>query len=203
VTSRGWVLVARARHTGRSVVALILFGLAEALLGSASLQLLGPSITLSVPWAVLMPAASAAVIGVGTRSAAGELEATTARPLPALRGAHLAVLLVVGAAATAMGSAGLTGLVTGPAALRNFLGLTGLAVGAAAVLGSGVSWTAPLAMATASATVGAAAGVPRPWAWPIHDDGDPIAAAAAVALLLLGVVLVLATGSREPRSEAD
>ena len=199
----GWVLLARARRTGVTVCVLVVLGICEYLLGSASLQLFGPSVTLSVPWAVLIPVVGAAAVGVTVRSAVADLEAVTSRSLPLLRAVPLTAALLVGLASTVLGSLGLTGQLTGPAAVRNFVGFVGLGLICAAAVGSNLSWLLPVALAIASASVGASAGVPRAWAWPIHDDGDPLAAGIAVGLLVVGLAVVIAWGSPERDPEPE
>jgi len=199
----GWWLLARARHTTRAVAALVVLAVLEAIVGSASLDLLGQNITLAIPWAVIIPVAAAAVIGIGTRSAVGDTEATTTRSLPSLRAAHLAVVAAVGLVTTAVGGSGLTGPISGPAALRNYLGFTGLALLSASVVGSSLAWPLPVALAVASTTVGADQGVRHGWAWPIHDNGDPTSFLVAVAILLVRAGLFVLGGDRNPRTERD
>ena len=198
-----WQL-ARARHTAATVGVLVVLGILEYALGDASVHLFGQDVSLSVPWAVLVPAVTAAVIGVRVHSATADLEGGTARSLPALRAGHLLVVLTVGLLTTAAGSAHLQSApITGPAAVRNYVGLTGLALMSAAVLGSSLAWPAPVAFALAAATVGADHGAARTWALPIHPDKDSYALLAAVVTLGVGAALIALRGPRDSRTEQD
>lgn len=197
-------MFARARHTAQTVAALVVLAAVEYLLGSASLHLLGQNTTVAVPWAVLIPTAAAATIGVTTRSAAADLEDTTSRSLPALRAGHLTIVLAVGLATTFISSVGLIGPISEPAALRNYLGFTGLALISAYFAGSSLAWPLPVAMAIAAATVGAFNGKPYGWAWPIHANGDPAAMLTAFISVGLGSLLVMQGGPRTlEASETD
>lgn len=204
MTVAWWWLFARARHTGAVAAGLFLLGAVEYLFGSASLHLLGQNATLSVPWAILTPVAAAATIGVTTRSAATDLEATADRSLPALRVTHLTALIALGLVTTDVGSSTLAGDLSGPAAVRNFIGFTGLALISAVLLGASLAWPLPLALAIAAVSVGAPAGnPPRAWAWPIHSNDDATPFATALALFVLGAIALAVLGTREPRAEQD
>lgn len=203
----GWVLCARARHTFRTLVAVFALGFVEFLVGSSSHLIDSETRTFAIPWAVVLPVATATMIGVGTRSAVGDLEGTAIRSLPGLRVAHLTINLMVASLATAVGSARIVfdpnSQLSGPAALRNLLVFTGLSLISAALLGSSWAWPLPLSLAIASTTVGTAAGAPQWWAVPIRPDGDPLAAALSAAVLAAGVAMVVARGTREPSAEQD
>ena len=205
--SSGWWLGARARHSVRAIVAILALAAAEFILGGSAHQIDGENNTLTIPWAVVIPVAAAAVIGVSTRSAARDQEITTARSLPELRALHLGALLALAVAATAVGSFRLVPSfptdLSGPAAVRNLVAFTGLSLASAALLGSSLAWPVPLTLAIAATTVGASGGTPRWWALPIHPDADPLAAALSVTLLVIGAGLVIRRGPREPAAERD
>lgn len=196
----GWWLLARARRTTSAILIIIMLGLLEWILGSASVKLSHDN-SLSVPWAVIIPIAAATVVGTASRSAVTQLELGTTRSLHTLRAAHLALILAVTIAATALGSAGLAGDISAPAAIRNLLGFTGLALLAAALLGANLAWTAPVALGLAALTAGAAGGKPYAWAWPIHYNNDSAAALTAAFLFILGALALVYRGAREPAAE--
>lgn len=200
---RGWLLLTRARRTTTTLTALLALAVVEYILGDATVHLFGQELTLAVPWAVVVPAAAAAVIGVGTRTATADLEESTTWSVPLLRAAHLLLLLTVGLLTTIVGSLHLHGgPISGPAAVRNYLGLTGLALLSAAAAGSAMAWPAPVALAIAAVTVGASQGIPHAWAVPIQPDHDRAAASAALIALVLGAVLVVLRGPRDAQTEA-
>jgi hypothetical protein len=197
----GWWLLARARRTSSALLVIVTLGLTSRLLGDASIRISENS-SFSVPWVVVIPTATAAVVGISSRSAVEMLEAGTARSLPALRLAHLAAILLVAAAVTVWGSSDLTADFGPPAALRNLAGFTGLALVSAAIFGGAMAWALPVAMAAAVLTAGASQGRPHDWAWPIHDNTDSVALLAASALLLIGTATLGAARTREAAGEA-
>ena len=205
--SSGWWLLARARHSSRTLVAITALACVEFAVGSSSHEILGENRTLSIPWAVVLPAVAAVVVGVGTRSAVLDLENTTLRSLPGLRAAHLGLLVGVAIVTTAIGSSRLdprlTSDLSGPGAIRNLAAFTGISLASAALLGSSLAWPVPLALAIAATTVGATGGLPHWWALPIRPDGDAVAGLAAVTLLALGSAAVVVCGTREPSAEAE
>ncbi len=197
----GWWLLARARRTSSAVITIIALGVASHLLGDASVRISENS-SLSVPWVVVIPMATAAVIGISSRSAVDTLEAGAARSLPALRLAHLAAVLLIASAATLWGSSGLTDEFGSPAALRNLAGFTGLALISAAIFGGATAWALPVAMGVTVLTAGASEGRPHTWAWPIHPNTDSTALIAASVLLLLGTIALATVRTRQPAGEA-
>lgn len=197
----GWWMFARARRTSSALIIIVALGVISHLLGDASVRLSENS-SLSVPWVVVIPMATAAVIGISSRSAFSTIEAGTARALPALRLAHLAATLLIATAATLWGSSGLVGEFGPAAALRNLAGFTGLALISSLIFSGAAAWALPVAMGVSVLTAGASEGRPHNWAWPIHNNTDGTALLIAVLLLLIGTIAQATVRTRDPAGEA-
>ena len=197
---RLWCLYLRSRLAGWAALALAATG---GLTGLWLTRLEGPGAPLQL-LLVVMPLAGAVVIGASTRAPFGELEATASRPLPVLRLGHLAGLLALGAVALsaavrAWGVANIEEQV-----LRNLAGFAGLALVTAPLLGSRLSWVAPLVYGVLAFWVGASG--PNgyaPWAWPLQPGGDDIALRTALALLAAGLTGAVLLGARERAEEGE
>src|SRR5207237_1638232 len=143
-----------------------------------------------------MPLAGAVLIGASTGSPFGESETTASRSLGPLRLGHATAFLLIGTLTLAL--AVLQWSVPDGAwtLVRNLAGFTGLALLTARVLGSGLSWVAPLGSAVLSLLAvqpGRVAG----WAWPVFAATDRQAAVIATALLLLGLGVSMYAGARD------
>jgi hypothetical protein len=179
------------------VLALQLLGL---LIGKTQLQLHEDS-AFAVPWVVLLPSASAIVIGLAAGSAATDLERQAARRLGVLRLCSclsLVVLAAIGAAILGSRTAGPYGTV---AAVRNSIGTCGLALLAAATLGSRFSWILPVAWTALAMTLSGEGLQDRYLAWPVAPDHAPHALGVAMLLGVAGLAAVAAVGTRERRDE--
>jgi hypothetical protein len=154
---------------------------------------------------LLFEAAAAAVIGVTAASPLGDPERATGRWLPFLRlGGALALTAVAAAALVAAGTgAHLAGGTLD--VVRNLAGLAGLSLLCAAVLGGGLSWTAPLACLMAGTYAlysdwhGPA--ITTPWLWPGRPPHDAGAAICAGLVLAAGLAAVAVRGARDPAGE--
>lgn len=198
-----WWLLARARNTTQAVLTLLVITGIGVVLGTRTLTFFGTSTTFAVPWVVLLPVASAAVIGLAARTAVPELERGSARSLAWFRAGHTAAPTTVSAARTTLVTANLHDALTTAAAVRNLLGFTGLALLSATVLGGAQAWLLPAAMALPSMVVGASGGVPHAWAWPLDDNYDVSAGLIGVLLFAVGGAAVALRGTRDATSEIE
>jgi hypothetical protein len=196
----GPLLFLRARRTGTSAVALLLLGLIQKPLGNAAIRL-GSDRDFAIPWVVMVPVVSGAIIGTFTATAMGSWEFAAARSVQRGRAAHLALLLLIAMITTSWGTADLTGQFSNTTALRNVAGFTGLALLAATVFGSRLAWTLPMLIGLTSLVSGVYEGRPAGWAWPIHGNGDPGADLTALLLLIAGATWIIRSGTREPKDE--
>lgn len=142
---------------------------------------------------LIVPLVAACAIGLSARSPFGEEEQTSSRSLPRVRFCHLGGLLACGmlmlslaALAWEMNQAGWT-------MARNLSGLVGLALLGARMLGSGLSWVAPLAYGALAVTVNILSANPPKgqwtrWAWwPLQPATDLPSVVVAFTLLVLGL----------------
>lgn len=77
----------------------------------------------------------------------------------------------------------------------NLAGLTGVALLTAAVTGSGLSWTGPLAYVVLS-MYAVDESWTTPWIWPARPPGDRGAVACAVLVLAAGILVITVRGAR-------
>lgn len=191
----GWILFLRARRSYAALLLLAGLALIERQLGAASI-LISRGFDISLPWVVIMPMVSGAIVGVSVRSGGQQIEAGAVRSMPVLRLGHLGMLATFTAAATWWGSTPLTGDYTGLSSSRNALGFVGLGLLGAVVLGAELAWLLPMGFGLASAIAGTSMGVARPWAWPIRGDGDETSRTIAIALLVAGAGIFSFAGNR-------
>lgn len=149
------------------------------------------------------PLAAAVVVGVAVRSPFGEVERTASRPLPPLRLAHLALLLVYSVVGFTLASVVPDDDSLGML-LRNGAGFVGLALIGAWMLGTAASWLLPLAYGGGAFL----AYLIRPaseawWRWPLQSADDGSALAIALALLAGGLAIVVIAGARDHLDEGE
>ena len=115
-------------------------------------------------------------------------------------GFHASALLLIGALTLALAVLQWSVPDSAWTLVRNLAGFTGLAFLTARVLGSGLSWVAPLGyavLALLAVQPGQAAG----WAWPVFAATDRQATVIAAALLLLGLGVSIYAGARDSPTE--
>jgi len=141
-------------------------------------------------------AATAAVIGITTRSPFGEPERATGRWLPLLRLAVSLALAGAAVGALAAGSASAHLAYGAVGMLRDVAGFTGIALLTAAVLGGGLAWIGPIAYlaVTLPALTGHWA---TPWIWPARPPHDRGAAICAALVFAAGVAVIMVRGARD------
>lgn len=191
----------RVRQIHYAIIGLILIGGAAFLLQGSALALPGGG-GLTIPWDVLLPLGSACVISMTTRSPLNELEAGAARPLWALRAAHLSILLTAGVTISFAATWSLPDPYSWPSVLRNLAGFVGLGLIGARFLGGRLAWIPAIAFGLATLLAGTANGEPRAWAWPLLTDTDTPSYVIAMALLASGYVLLVSGGTREAPGDA-
>jgi hypothetical protein len=186
-------LYLRSRQAGRAVAVLAAIALTTWLWALWT----GAETITSALLPLAMPLAAAAVIGTGAGSPFGESETTASHPLAPPRAGHPAGLLGLAALVLALAALHWSVADGGWLLVRNLAGFTGLSLLTARALGSGLSWTVPLAYAVLSLVARQSAQLPA-WAWPARGATDRGAALIAAALLIAG--LVLATRSERATS---
>lgn len=203
-------LYLRSRLAGYA--ALCLAGVALLSWAGMAWTLADPTYSVStgalIPMIILGTLTSACVVALTTHSPFGDVERTAARTLPPLRLGHIGALILWGALTLA------TGLLTfdlegaWPAnpllmLLRDLAGFAGLALLAARLLGSGLSWTAPLVYAAILLVdVGTGVGAPL-WAWPLRPGTDGASWSIALVMLATGLALVCSSGTRESVEQTE
>ncbi len=197
---RLWYLHLRSRIAGWAALALAAIG---GLTGLWLAQIGQPGVAMQL-LLVVMPLAGALVIGASLYSPFGELEASASYPVPVLRLGHLAGLLLLGAMALGVAArAGGTASVEGQV-LRNLAGFAGLVLLSVPVLGSRLSWIAPLAYGVLAFWMGASVPErPATWAWPLQPGDDKAAMATALLLLAIGLAGAVLPGARDRRGEGE
>jgi hypothetical protein len=145
--------------------------------------------------ALLLEAATAAVVSVALHGPFGESERSAGRRLPWLRLATSLLLTAAASGAVILGVLG-TGLPSGDlAALRNTAGLIGIGVLCTVIIGGHFAWVGPAAYWV----LGAYASADHwgtPWVWPARPGQDIGAALCAYAVLAAGLLAVTVIGPR-------
>ena len=170
------------------------------LIAVAFVAWLGTRALLARPWVIpemsLIPVllfaslTASCIVGVSTRNPFGEVEQTSGYPLPLLRLLHLGSLLACACVLLLMVSSGSNLSDFGMYMVRNALGLSGISLLASWALGSGLSWTLPLAYVAAVQLTGQDMnGEWAFWAWPAHTAMGVWANVVAITLLTLGVFI--------------
>lgn len=157
-----------------------------------------------VPVRLFVPLASALVIGVSTYSPWGEAEGAASKALPALRFAHLSLLLLCAALTLLVVAVDWEASYAPLVLARNLAGFAGLALLAAPVIGSRLSWALPFAHGALALLRGATS--PEQfawWAWEMQPGSDLLAAATAGVLLAMGLGSFCVLGPKESPGEAE
>ncbi len=178
-------LYLRARLAGRAVIVLAAVALATSLWA----RWIGTETITATLLPLTMPLAAAAIIGASAGSPFGESEVAASRPLAPLRLGHLTGLLGIAALVLALAATWWSVPHGAWTLVRNLAGFSGLALLTARVLGSGLSWVAPLGYAVLALVAPQAGQIPA-WAWAVRAASDQEAALIAAVLLLAGLAVV-------------
>lgn len=200
--TRSWALFLTARRTGNAVLTLVVLGVIERLLGTASVRFTGNN-SFVVPWAVVVPTVAAAAVALASGSATPELEQLTVRNIPRLRLTHASAVVLFATITDYLGTRELGGTISSEAAVRNVLGLAGLALLGATIFGAIWAWILPAVIALISLTAGVTDGTAATWAWPLANNANSGAWVIAVALLVVGLASISARGARAPSPDED
>ena len=184
---RLWLRVRRLR-----VLLTTIAGLVATVVLAGGIQLPVPNLLggarLGVPLGLLVPLAAPIVIAWGLSSGDSRLEGVASRPMRlfdtafAVGGAGLTL------AACLLAYAGF-GTSVAAAAGRATLGYVGLMLIGRSIIGPMAAPLIPTGFAVFTALFGLGAmRRPRPWAWPLHDVGDPAAWAVAMGILVVGTL---------------
>lgn len=194
------VLYARSRQITGAVAGLVVLGIVALLWGRYQLHLLNlrSNKAALVPVILVVPLASAAVIGASTRTWMHELEDTAAVRLWLWRLGHIVVLLAVAVLALTPAMLNGTPQFGSAAAFRNLLGYLGLTLITVPVAGAALSWVLPAAYAIQVALFAATASPAfhASWAWPLRPATSGISWVWAVGLACLGLIVFVRFGSR-------
>lgn len=148
---------------------------------------------------------AAAAVVVATASPLGEPERVTGRWLPVLRLTATAALTVAAIAAIAAAGTG-AHLAEGTlGVLRNVAGITGIGLLCAGLLGSGLSWTGPVAYLVlgvyALYTQWHGTALTSPWIWPARPPRDLGGALCAWIVYAIGLAFITWRGARDAVAE--
>ncbi|MFF5568717.1 hypothetical protein ACFY7Z_11525 [Streptomyces sp. NPDC012623] len=186
-------LFARARSMGRTAAAAGLLLIALAAAGDRTVRT-GIDSPVTLPLAVLGPAAIAVVIGAGTHEAMPHLDRLSNGRVVRMRARYAVLALSVACAGTWLMTPAATGapdvLAQGPeVAVRNLTALTGLTLACATVLGAELSWPPAVLLLGAALFLGRTGSAAPLWSWLTAPPGDPAALTTACALTGLGIGL--------------
>jgi hypothetical protein len=185
-------LYLRSRLADRALALLLLGGLVDALwLHHFPPREIWRALALAV-----LPLLPAVVIGAGARSPFGDIERCASRPLGPIRLGHLLALAVI-AALVLLGASAIVNGGIERELVRNLAGYLGISLLAAWLLGTGVSWAAPLAYAT----IGLILRPDNALAWPARYPLDTRSLTIALSLLALGLLAVTLRGTRDRPEE--
>lgn len=204
---RLFALYLRSRRSGFAAVGLI----AVAILGWIGAEWMlrmpsfgGASGGALIPVLLLMPILSGCAIALTTPSPFGETEQVASRSLPALRLAHLSILLLWAALTFAVVARHWAYPAAELTLARNLAGFTGLALLGAWLLGGRLSWVLPIAYGGVVTVTGRDA--PNSfawWSWAIRPGDDALAVLLAMAALVIGLTAVSLLGTRERVGEVE
>ncbi|WP_329069474.1 hypothetical protein [Streptomyces sp. NBC_01429] len=191
-------LFARARNLGRTAAAAGLLLIAPALAGDRTVRT-GIDTPITLPLAVLVPAALATVIGAGTHEAMPHLDRLSNGRVVRMRARYGVLTLLVAGAGTWLMTPAANGapdvLAQGPeVAVRNLAALTGLALACATVLGAELSWPPAVLLLGAALFLGRTGTAAPLWSWLTAPPGDPAALTTACALTATGIGLYVPYG---------
>lgn len=144
-----------------------------------------------IPVLLFTPLAAACIVGVGTYAPCRDLEETSSYPILVLRFLHICELLMCGCLLLYVTTSEWGLPYIDLSMIRNFLGLVGIALFASWVLGSGLSWMAPLLYIAMVQLAGQNQdGDWALWAWPAHSATSIAAGSIAMLLLITGMATV-------------
>lgn len=192
-------LYVKSRQLRQAVLLLLVLGIIAWAWGQYQLHLpsLRTSETVLVPVILVVPLASAIVIGLSTRTWLSDIESISPRRLAWWRLAHALILCAIGAAflvpAMDSGHSSYGAL----AALRNILGYTGLAYLCASVAGGELSWMLPLAYALPAPLFGVNEDRSiASWAWSLQPAGSYTSWVWALVFIVIGIGAFVAHAPR-------
>ncbi|MEW1724215.1 hypothetical protein [Streptomyces sp. NPDC093109] len=191
-------LFARARSLGRTAVAAGLLLIALAVAGGRTVRT-GIDAPITLPLAVLVPVALAAVIGAGTHEPMPHLDRLSNGRVLRMRARYAVLTLLVTGAGTWLMTPAATGapdvLAQGPeVAVRNLAALTGATLACATVLGAELSWPPAVLLLGAALFLGRTGTAAPLWSWLTAPQGSTPALATACALTGLGIGLYVPYG---------
>lgn len=194
------VLFVRTRGLPQTVLAI---AAASSLLlmleGRVAKGMIDPLLVLQI-----VPSLLGSAIGVGMWAPIGELERTSARSMPLLRGGFVVGLVALAVCGAAIALQGWPVAEVEGIAVRNILGMTGLALIAARAVDPRLSWIAPLAWTCVAIITG---WIARPesgiagWVWSALEAEALSSWLIAGGLAVAGVAIVALLGPRDIPSE--
>ncbi|WP_040668016.1 hypothetical protein [Nitrolancea hollandica] len=193
-------LYVKSHRLGRAVLLLFALGVVAWVWGQYLFHMpsLRSSESVVVPVILIVPVASAVVVGVSTRTWMGGFERIAPRRLALWRLAHALILCSIGVACLVPAIDSGYGSYGSVAALRNILGYAGMAFLCASVAGGGLSWVLPLAYALPVPLLG----VDHYhnvlwWAWPLHPADSYLSWTWALTFFVVGLSAYVVSTPRD------
>lgn len=198
-TIKPWLTFGRAYRGVPSLAGILALVVLNALVGAREVQS-GITEPVTIPFALLIPAVMACVIGFSSYGEVGYLDRTGTVRVPVARLLLLLTLLLP----AAVGLLLLTPAAASPealgqgewAALRNLLGLTGVVMLSVCFLGQEGSWVPATVLTGAALFLGRHGAGAGAWSWISAPQADSGAFLVAAALFLCGLALLVPYGER-------
>ncbi|RIV37381.1 hypothetical protein [Micromonospora radicis] len=179
-------LLLKSRRAAPLLLALITVAVVARELAGQHL-FIGASEPIPLPWAAVLPAITAYLTTAAAWSALPMQEHLAVRRVDLYDLLYLAAAVLIGTALVAWAAEPLTGTITEPGALRNYLGLLGYSLLGAAAFRLSMGWMVPItAFGIGLVVAGTGTNLP-PLDWPARNDTDPASWAVSTALLLTGL----------------
>ncbi|WP_234433310.1 hypothetical protein [Streptomyces sp. NRRL WC-3549] len=196
---RFWLLFARAYRGAPSLAAILLLTVLNAVVGAHEVRA-GLSEPVTIPYALLIPAVMACVVGLSCYADVSHMDRAGTRRVPLARLLLLLALLApaaVGLLLLTPGSQSPEALGQGEwAAFRNLLGLTGVVALSVTVFGQEASWVPTTVLTGAALFLGRQGTGAGAWAWIFAPQNDADAFCVAVVLFVCGTSLLVFHGER-------
>ncbi|ROO59562.1 hypothetical protein EDC02_1362 [Micromonospora sp. Llam0] len=149
--------------------------------------IIGTTTPIPLPWAAVLPAITAYLTTIAIWSTLPLQEHLAVRRVDRYDLFYLTAAAAVGVGLVAWAAQPVTGTITAPGAIRNYLGLLGYTLIGTTFFHTTMGWTIPTTLLTTGlVTAGAGIDLP-PLDWPARHDTDPSSWAAAITILVAGV----------------
>ncbi|KAB1929019.1 hypothetical protein F8271_28930 [Micromonospora sp. ALFpr18c] len=182
----GLRLLLKSRRVASLLLALIAVAVVSRELGGQYL-FIGATQPIPLPWAAVLPAITAYLTTAAAWSALPLDEHLAVHRIDLYDMLYLTVAVLISTGLVAWAAQPLTGTITEPGAIRNYLGLLGYSLLGAAAFRLSMGWTIPTTLFTTGlVAAGTGADLP-PLDWPARHDSEPTSWAISIAILLAGI----------------